>query len=290
MTAFALLLVTMGAVLHAYWNLLAKQSYNKTIFLWWSGVAGSLIFLPAVLWSTPTWSWGAKTWAGIALAVALRAGYFALLGAAYARGDLSLVYPLARATSLVLVPILAILLLKEDLSTLGGLGVGIVVLGIYVLHLPSLDQFRVLVPFRHLRSSHTSYATLTGLIIAAYSVVDKWNLSGEMLPLVYTYLTIPIPALLLTPISMRRMTAAMAEWNMNRRLILAASLLIAPSFLLLFLALQFTAVSYVVAAKQLGILFSTVLGSIIQKEGFLPQRLIGASLIVVGVLLLSAAH
>jgi len=122
MTAAALLLITVSALMHASWNYLTKSSRDKLVFLWATGIEGSLFFLPLLLW-TDTGSWSARVWLGFGLGAGLRALYFLSLGAAYARGDLSIVYPVARGIAPVLVPLAAAVLLGERLSAAGGLGV-----------------------------------------------------------------------------------------------------------------------------------------------------------------------
>jgi drug/metabolite transporter (DMT)-like permease len=287
MTGVALLLVTVAAVSHACWNLLAKRSGDKLVFLWWTGVAGAVLFLPAVLWWTPTWQWLPGTGWGIALSAGIRAAYFGALGSAYARGDLSLVYPLARGVAPVLVPPFAVLLLGERPSPVGWLAIVTVAVGVYVLHLPGLAFGDVLGPLRALRLPHARYAALTGVMTAAYSIVDKWTISRGVPPLLFAYLTIPGAALLFTPLVLRRRAAAGAEWRAGRREILLVAVLMTGGYLLVLFALRLAPVSYVAPARELGIVFGALLGSFVLAERHRPQRLAGALLIVIGVLLLA---
>jgi len=60
-------------------------------------------------------------------------------------------------------------------------------------------------------------------------------------------------------------------------------------YLLVLLALQSTRVSYVARARELGIVFGTILGAVVLREGAAPQRVAGSTVIVVGVALLSFA-
>lgn len=288
MTGLALLLVTIAAGGHATWNLLTKRSRDKTVFLWWTGVAGTLVFLPVVIAATPTWHLAPGLWAGVGLSIAIRATYLAALGSAYARGDLSLVYPLARGMAPVLVPPLAVVLLGERPSAIGWLAILTVAAGVYVLHLPGLGAADLLRPLRALGLPHARYAALTGLMTAAYSIVDKWGMSHGAPPLLYAYLTIPGAALCLTPIALRRPEAVRAEWQGGRMVIPVVAVLMTASYLLVLFAMRLAPVSYVAAARELGIVFGALLGSVVLAERHLPQRLAGAALIVVGVLLLAA--
>jgi drug/metabolite transporter (DMT)-like permease len=284
-----LVLVAVAALAHATWNLLTKGSRDKVVFLWWTGAAGTVLFLPAVLLAGPAWPGSPEAWLGVALGAALRAAYFAALGAAYARGDLSLVYPLARGTAPVLVPIAAVLVLGERVSPAGALGVAVVAAGVYVLHLPGLARRHLWASLRALAAPRAGYALLTGLLTTAYSVVDKWNMASGIPPLLYAYLTIPVAALLLTPVTLGRPATVAAEWRASRGAIAAVAALMTGGYVLVLTALRFTPVSYVAPARELGIVFGTVLGAVVLGEGHLRQRTAGACLIVLGVILITAA-
>ena len=64
-----------------------------------------------------------ETWLLALVSGLLEAVYFALLSGAYARGDLSLVYPIARGTAPVLSVFVGIVFLGERLGPVGALGV-----------------------------------------------------------------------------------------------------------------------------------------------------------------------
>ena len=212
-TPLALGLVVLSAFSHATWNLLTKQSRHHRAFLWWTGLVGAVLYLPAVAWSGMGWPWPTSAWAGVVLAAVVRAAYFLALTGAYARGDLSQVYPLARGVAPVLVPPAAMLLLGERPSGIGILGVLTVGLGIYVLHLPHFARTAWLAPLRALRTGAARWAMLTGGLTTVYSILDAWNVRQGVPPLFYAWATIPVAALLLAPWAWRPPTACVAEWR-----------------------------------------------------------------------------
>ena len=67
---------------------------------------------------------------------ALEALYFAFLAAAYRRGDLSLVYPLARGSAPLLAVAIGVIVLDERLGLVGFAGVGALIVGILTLQRP----------------------------------------------------------------------------------------------------------------------------------------------------------
>jgi drug/metabolite transporter (DMT)-like permease len=288
-TPLALGLVIVAALSHATWNLLTKQSRSPLAFLWWTGLAGAVLYLPAVAWSGPGWPWPWTTWAAIALAAVVRAAYFAALASAYARGDLSQVYPLARGLAPVLVPPAAILLLGERPTAIGLLGVLTVGLGVYVLHLPHFARTAWLAPLRALWTAPARWAILTGSLTTVYSILDAWNVRRGIPPLVYAWATIPLAALLLTPWVWRAPATCVAERRAAGFRIPLVALLMTGGYCLILLAVRIAPVSYVAPARELSIVFGTLLGVTVLRERHPAPRLAGAALILAGVLLLGAA-
>ena len=289
MTSLALGFVVLAAFSHATWNLLTKQSRHHRAFLWWTGLVGAVLYLPAVAWSGPGWPWPTTAWAGVVLAAVVRAAYFLALTSAYARGDLSQVYPLARGFAPILVPPAAMLLLGERPSGLGILGVLTVGLGIYVLHLPHFARTAWLAPLRALRTGPARWAMLTGGLTTVYSILDAWNVRQGVPPLFYAWATIPLAALLLAPWAWRPPAACVAEWRAAGARIAAVALLMTGGYFLILLAVRIAPVSYVAPARELSIVFGTLLGVTVLRERHPAPRLTGAALILAGVLLLGAA-
>ena len=106
MTTLAVALILLSSLFHAAWNLLLKRADNQEIFVWAaSSCIGSVILFPLgviLFWLHPT-SWPGY-WLVIYLLRGRTASTFILLGRAYSKGDLSLVYPIARGIGPMLVP------------------------------------------------------------------------------------------------------------------------------------------------------------------------------------------
>ena len=89
-----------GAVVHAAWNLLLAGAKDSEAAGAVALASGAVIFTPVAL---ATWDIGAAAWPYIVVSAVLELAYFVLLGRAYARAELSLVYPIARGSAPVLV-------------------------------------------------------------------------------------------------------------------------------------------------------------------------------------------
>jgi drug/metabolite transporter (DMT)-like permease len=195
------------------------------------------------------------------------------------------VYPIARGTAPILVPILAALFLDERLSGLAVAGIGLVVVGTVVIHTrglgwPSLGDIGAV-----LGQLGTRYALLTGLVIAAYSALDKYGVS-LVRPVLYAYLLFAGLSAILLPVMLRRRSALVTEWKLHRGSIVVVGLLAPGSYGLVLLALTLAPVSYVAAAREISVVLAAVLGAVVLHEGYGRQRLLGSTAIAAGLMLL----
>ncbi len=280
-------LLLLSALLHASWNLLAKRSLDKQAFLWLASLVSLSAFaVPFLLVSRPIPPQG---WPFIVISGVLEAVYFLLLGSAYQRGDLSLVYPLARGSAPLFVLMFASLFLREQVRWTGMLGIGFVVAGIYTLHLKRLDTWGLLGPFLSLKERPSQIALLTGLTIGSYSVVDKVGV-GYAGPVAYLFLTFAVSAIVLLPYMwLVKSRAVRREWRDNKRSIMAVGVMSLCGFLLVLFALTVSQVSYVAPVREISVVFGAVLGALVLREPFARVKIAGSALIFAGIVLISLA-
>lgn len=166
------MLIAIAAVLHAGWNVLLKTSGDTLLTATRLQAIGTLILGPIglIAWiaeGSPPIDGG-----GILIALvsgALEALYFFLLASAYRRGDLSLVYPLARGSAPILAVIVGIAILGERLAPVAAAGVLLALLGIVLVARP----WRVLGEEGRQHRGAVGFALATGATIAGYSAVDR---------------------------------------------------------------------------------------------------------------------
>lgn len=283
MSGTALALVVGAALIHSIWNALAKRARVPVVFLWWSVTLASLAFLPLGAWLV--WRHGLPTSAlpFVAATTALHAVYFYTLGRAYRHGDFSRVYPMSRGLGVAVVPAIGYAAFGEVVSPLGAAGIALVVLGVI-----ALQRAPGAISGSGSRAA-TVWAVLTGLTIAAYSVVDKGGVA-RLNPVPYLVLLGLGTSALLAPVAMRQPGGLRAEWAVNARHILIASAMNLSAYLLVLFAFRMTKVGYVVAARELSIVFSAVIGSWWLGEGRLGGRLAGAAVILAGVVCIALAR
>ena len=133
------------------------------------------------------------------------------------------------------------------------------------------------------------WAVLTGLTIAAYSVVDKAGVA-RIHPLAYISLMGIGMSVVLAPVILQRQPALVREWRMNGRAIAVASTMNLTSYLLVLFAFRLSKAGYVVAAREISIVLSVLIGSVLMREGHVAARLAGAAVVLGGVACVALAR
>jgi uncharacterized membrane protein len=119
-------LVAASAVLHVAWNVRLKTAGDPLHAATIGQIGAAAVIVPlGIGW---WWIGGARALPpeGIALGIVsgtVEAVYFILLSAAYRRGDLSVVYPIARGTAPLVAVLLGVVVLGERLGVVGSVGV-----------------------------------------------------------------------------------------------------------------------------------------------------------------------
>lgn len=170
MEPFVIALVAVSAVLHVAWNVRLKTAGDSLRAATVGMVASSIAIVPVGFAAWWVAGQPALPLEGVVLGVVsgvVEAVYFILLAAAYRRGDLSVVYPLARGTAPLLAVAIGVGLLGERLGILGSLGVVALLVGFLVLQQP----WRVL--RGHGLDPAIAFALATGVSIATYTAIDR---------------------------------------------------------------------------------------------------------------------
>ncbi len=145
-------------------------------------------------------------------------------------------------------------------------------------------------PLKIFRESGARYALLTGLVIAAYSVWDKVGVS-YVNPFLYMYFLGLGSALFLTPYIwwFHGISTIRIEIRKEIGSIILSGLLMFLAYGLILFAFQFSRVSYITPAREVGIVIGVVFGTLLLREPFGKGRAIGSCLIIAGLVLISLA-
>jgi drug/metabolite transporter (DMT)-like permease len=297
MAPAVLLLLLAAAILHAGWNILLKTAEDPLRMAGRGMVVGAGVLIPAalvgwlVLGRPPI---PAEAWILALLSGLIEALYFALLSAAYARGDLSLVYPIARGTAPVLAVAIGIVFLGERLGPVAAAGVALLLAGILSLQRPwaILGRPAGMTP----RTRQAAWLAVgTGVSIAAYSAVDRTGVQ-LVAPWLYAALIWGFTAVFLVggiAILDRRSRgdhgrpAAVAGWGRAA----IGGLVTVAAYLLVLVAFADAPLSAVAPVRESAIVLVSGWGSFRLGEAATRRmaliRLAAAGVIVVGAILLA---
>jgi drug/metabolite transporter (DMT)-like permease len=281
--------VALSALLHVAWNVRLKTAGDPLRAATIGMLAATVGIVPA---GVAAW-WLAGRPAlppeGIALGLlsgVIEAGYFVLLSAAYRRGDLSVVYPIARGTAPLLAVAIGVLLLGERLGVAGSVGVIALLAGFLLLQQP----WQALRGHRGFDPS-IAFALATGVTIATYSAIDR---VGTRLidPLPYAAILWVTSAVVL--VAWVKVVAGGAIFAGGREQVRRAAVggwLTLGAYLLILWALSVAPLSGVAPLRESAAVFAAAWGSFRLGEAVDSAdaaRRIGASTLILGGALLLA--
>lgn len=280
MLVVAVGLALLAAAMHGTWNVLVKTSGDPLVSIYRSTVMAAAVTTPLALVAfvviRPSINPQALGFA--AVSGVLEVAYMWLLTSAYARGELSVVYPIARGSAPMIAVVIGLGILGERLGTAQLAGVGLLLVGILAVTLPQTS------------GKATIPALLTGLAIAAYTSVDRVGVRLTT-PWLYGWLLIVLMAAGMTvtirfapaPVK-ERLRSASVSW----RLALAIGLIMWSAYLLVLVALALAPLAVVAPVRELAIVAVAIWGVWrLGERQAAGLKLAGAAATVIGVSLLA---
>jgi drug/metabolite transporter (DMT)-like permease len=287
----AVLLVLLGALIHALWNIVAKHAHGDARFTFFSSAIMAVVWAPLALWLgwTIVPTWGAKEWLLIAASGFIHWVYFVCLLTGYRKSDLTIVYPLARGSGPLLSSMVAVLVFGEQLSALGALGIAGVVVGVFlVAGGPALFK-AAHDPARRARvKAGVLWGLLTGALIACYTVLDAYTVKIVALsPILFDFwcniLRLPyaaVPAL-------RDMPEAKRLWKLQWKHAAVVAVFSPIAYVCVLYAILIAPVSHVAPAREVSMLFAALIGGHLLGESDRGLRIAGAVAMAAGVIALA---
>jgi drug/metabolite transporter (DMT)-like permease len=272
-TVTVLLVVLLGAFLHASWNLLVKAGHNTRLSTAavYSG-AGVIALLVLPFLPSPA----RASWPYIGAATGVEVIYGVLLAAAYRIGDLSHAYPLMRGTAPLLVAIGSGALIGEHLSPPVWCGVALVSGGIFSMIADARSRGH--------SPAATRLALINGFVIATYTTLDGIGVRLSGAPVTYS---LWLSVLVGVPWLVWAVTWGGAHcWATVRRHLAPATLGglgSVASYTLALWAMTRAPVAAVAAVRETSIVFATVLGALVLRERVTWVRSLAAAAILLGV-------
>jgi drug/metabolite transporter (DMT)-like permease len=290
-------LVLLGAVAHALWNLASKYKRGDTVvFVWVYTAASAVVCLPIavtlVVRGVQQFTWALVV--GAAVSAVLHVVYSLVLQTGYDHAELGVVYPVARGTGPVLSMIVAVVILREQVSVLALVGALIVIVGIVVVAGN---------PFARrggTRSGGMAWGVATGATIACYTLWDSFSVATMGLdPITYFAGTLVLETALLAPgVGFRRgadsggrptFGEVLRESVKNNWIPLLTVAILSPTaYILVLHVMQHAPVALVAPLRESSVVIGSLLGWWLFHEGNLLRRLGGGVVVLAGIVAISA--
>lgn len=322
-TTVSLLLVMLSALFHATWNLAARQTKGDLAVLV-GGISMAGVVLTPVAFLVPVTGPILDAMPYVVASGLIHAVYMILIGEMYAvaGGSVSLVYPVARGTGVAFTAVMALPVLGETVSVLGGFGIAAVVAGISILAWSKLGVLgkcanRDLLGRQRQREQEMTVqggeagvsginvdvaqskdgnklpalglALLCGMIISSYSLVDKIGV-GLMNPIQFLWGFVVIEAVIMVPYMFcQRRDQCMLAVRTKKRYMAIVGFGAWGCYLIILYVLTSSPSSYVTPLREVSVAFGAGLGVLILKEDLTVGMLTGVFAIVLGLIMIKVA-
>jgi drug/metabolite transporter (DMT)-like permease len=269
LTPSAIALVLLAALLHASWNALLRGGANRAqsmaIMNATLGVAGLALLAVAGLPAKASWIY-------VVASGVLHWIYVALLVVTYRSGDLGETYPVARGSSPALVALAGSVFAGEWMNPLGIAGVGLVSAGIFMLAAAK----------GRLHAMNLPWALMTGISIAAYTVVDGFGVRASQNWLGYTAAIFAFfiagPAWFLARSGVRFFNVGAREAGKA----IGGGAISLAAYGAIIWAMQSSAMGAVSALRETSVVFAALLGALFLGERLTLWRIAACCIIAAG--------
>lgn len=201
--------------------------------------------------------------------------------------DLSLAVPLITFTPLFLL-VTSPLIAKETPSAIDAVGIFFIVVGSYILNLQQKQQ-GYLAPFRALLKEKGSQLMLLVAFIWSFSsTIDKVGVRNSS-PTFWAIAMHSYIAMGMLPIMLYKSRDSLRVIGKNLPILAPIGFLQGLVVLCQMQAISLTLVAHVISIKRMSALLSVLWGHLIFKEKGLKERITGAAVMVMGVVLITLA-
>ncbi len=271
--------VLFAALLHAIWNALLKISGDRLVIMAVTTATAALLVTP-LLFTLPAPA--PASWPFLAMSVGLHFIYMLLLVRAYGFGDFAQVYPVARGSAPLMTALLGYVFLNESMQPTELFGMPLIISGIFAL---TLERTAGIL---HLPRTALIYSLLTGVSIAAYSLIDgvgaRLSGSSHSFAVWMFFLDgflIPLAAFIRRPAAILKQTIKLV-WRHG----VIVAILSTAGYWLIIWAFSLERIAPVAVLRETSVLFALLISIFVLKERISRIRIAIVLLIVTGILLL----
>ncbi len=245
----------LSAVLHAAWNAAIKANPHPAQAMLAQMAVSALIAMPMLAWAglppLAAWPW-------IVASVALNMGAVAALLRGYSHAGFGMVYPMARASSVLLVLPLAAAVAGEKPAPLAIIGVGLVSAAMLMLALGGGREGA-------LKRPALGWILAAGAFGAGYAVCDAQGVRQAQSPLAYGAALTVVNAITFAWLQRRagaRLAGLADQWPQA----VPAGVAAMASYLLILWVFQHAPIALGAALRDTSAIFAAVIAVVILKE------------------------
>ena len=269
MTPLVLGCVIGAAVLHASWNAVLRGGGDRlwSMTLMMMAITGvttiTLLFVPLP---------NAAAWPYVIASAVIHVGYNLSLVRTYRSGDLGQTYPISRGSSPVLVALGAAIFAHETLGILSYLGIALVSGGILFLTFQ-----RGKIGIDYLPAAFT-----TGVLIAAYSVVDGIGVRLSGNSLAYTSSMFFLWSITMPPIYFVMRGRPPAYSRRQTLMALTGGLVSILAYGIVIWAMRYGAMGVVSALRETSVIYAAIIGRVFLDEKLTMRRVASCAAVAAG--------
>lgn len=300
LSLISIFLIILSSFTHAGWNLLGKRENPSISYFFLGNTLGICVFLPILIVYFEKLKFiPPSVWILLVATGFFEAVYYSSLAYGYRTGEMTLVYPIARSLPVIIVTLVMLGIGKiEELSTLYIIGCFFIVIGLFIQPLKTINNETI----KNMFNISSLFALLAAIGTAAYSIIDAKalkilknisqnlfsSLEASLIYMVFLGLFSSLWLGIFTLLSKKERQVfpdIMANCKQSATLMGIGIYLTYGLVLISMLFVQ--NVGYVVAFRQLSIPVGTILGYVVLKESLYPLKVIGTTITLVGLIIVS---
>lgn len=275
MSSFTLFVILCAAALHASWNAAVKGGADKRLQMA-AVTIGHMPFAALALFFAPPLDVAA--WPLLILGAVFHFGYQIFLIESYKLGDLSQVYPIARASAPVMATIFGALVLGDRLAPFELIGIAIIATGLL-----STVGLRI----QNVPHKAALTALITGMFIASYSMSDGYGGRLGNSPIAfYGWLSLINGVLMAIYLRWTSPDSVPLLWTKSRLTLIGGGFASFCAYSLVMWAFTQAPIPVVMAIRESSILIAFGIGVVFLGEKLTRAKLIGTVVTIIGIITL----
>ena len=270
------LLIFFAALLHALWNIIIKSLNNSLVGIAVKVFFQSIIFFPIIFIVQPPQG---LTWFYLVCSSILHSIYFILLGNMYNRGDITVIYPIARGCAPVFVTIISLIFLQDSISLVGIIGIITVSFGLVLL---SLESFKI-----EMNIKIIGISLFIALIISIYTFTDGAGVRSADMASTYIVWNFFLGGWISIGYVFFRNKKELFELQlMDLMYILLATIISFTAYAIIIWSMKHVPIGFVSSMRESSIIFASLIGYYFLKEKIGYIRLLSGFIFFIGVYLI----